>query len=199
MPVVFTTAAAVSKILAKHQQAPKLANVGVLLMVMPVAQGQVPVAAPAAAPEKWVRQLAVLRAENRQLRQALKGRAQAAAFLKMKSRGRFHYRPDFSQVAVGEDIFDLRKRPLARWCLHYLYRRKAFGARSALHFADDIDPHVRELSGRAPRGIRSVAKIDNYFNDPQKRLPKLRKLLIHYDEVSGKYYLETRLAAFDSI
>ena len=144
-------------------------------------------------PAKLAKQVAALRAENQRLRLALKEQSKAPLILNMKSRGRLHFRPDFGQLLVGDEYFDLRKRALARWCIRYMFRKKAFSARSALDFADDIDPAVRKLAKREARGIHSVAKIDNFFNDAKHILPKLRQLLIRYDPDSGKYFLDTRL------
>jgi len=105
--------------------------------------------------------------------------------------GRLEYREGFKDVWLGKEHFDLRGRTQARLCLEYLVAKQALTENSARHFADEIDPYVREKGGNCGRGKFSEIKIKQYFNDRKGRLPRLRSDLIRTVEGSGKYYLET--------
>lgn len=101
--------------------------------------------------------------------------------------GRLRYRAGFADVWLGDEHYDLRERKQARLCLEYLVDKKAFDVDSARHLVDEIDKYVRE-KGDFPKS--ADVKIDHYFTDREKRLPKLRKELIQSAGKNGKYYLK---------
>jgi hypothetical protein len=105
--------------------------------------------------------------------------------------GRLEYLDAFEDVWLGKEHFDLRGRTQARLCLEYLVAKQALTENSARHFADEIDPYVREKGGNCGRGKFSEIKIKQYFNDRKGRLRRLRSDLIRTVAGSGKYYLET--------
>jgi len=100
--------------------------------------------------------------------------------------GNFDYLTGFEDVWFNRQHYDLRGRDKARICLEYLVQKKAFLVRSARHFLNEIDPHVREQGDF----IRlSEIKIKDYFREPSGQLAKLRQALIRSAGKNGKYYL----------
>jgi hypothetical protein len=102
---------------------------------------------------------------------------------------RFRHTPEFDYVQVGEELFDLRRRRMAKACLQYLVAEKAFDDTSARHIANDIDPQVRKVCDSEPLKY-STPKIDNYFaNDRTGKLKRLRKELVRSAGKNGTFYL----------
>jgi hypothetical protein len=100
--------------------------------------------------------------------------------------GNFDYLTGFEDVWFNRQHYDLRGRDKARICLQYLVQKKAFQVRSARHFLNEIDPHVRKQGDF----IRlSEIKIKDYFREPSGQLAKLRQALIRSAGKNGKYYL----------
>ena len=113
-----------------------------------------------------------------------------AAEDKMVSLGRVKYLPGFNHILVDDEPYDLRERHQARLCLQYLIESEAFDADSARHFTKEIDPYVRS-HGNYPRS--ADPKIDHYFNDPEGKLPALRKALIQKSgRRDGRYFLKVK-------
>ena len=104
--------------------------------------------------------------------------------------GRIRYERGFNVVWVGGELFDLRERHKARLGLEYLVQKKAFDAKSARHFDEEIDRYVRTQDKLGPRGRFSDIKIDHYFNDSRNHLIKLRQALIRVVAGEKKYFLE---------
>ena len=108
---------------------------------------------------------------------------------RIQSIGRLGWRDGFREIWLGEEHYDLRRRPKARLCIEYPVAQKAFNADSAQHLVKEIDPYVREKGDY----LQSAAiKIDHYFYDRKGRLPRLRKELIPATaRRNGKFYLKT--------
>ena len=100
--------------------------------------------------------------------------------------GRLRYSPGFRDVWVGDTHYDLRERTKARLCLQYLVEMRAFDSSSARHLLDEIDPYVRKEGDFLPA---ARIKIDHYFNDRTKKLPRLRRDLIASAGRNGRYFL----------
>lgn len=97
---------------------------------------------------------------------------------------------DFMVVWVAGRRFNLRRRRLIRLCLAYLVEHKAFTPDTARDFKLEIDRQVRAVAN-LPRPANG--RIDDYFNDRDNELPKLRQLLIHEGTKPGSYYLKVQL------
>jgi hypothetical protein len=104
--------------------------------------------------------------------------------------GKLRYLPDFNDVWLDDEHYDLRSRQKARLCLQYLVENQAFDADSARHFTKEIDPYVR-THGNYPRS--ADPKIDHYFNDSDGKLPALRRALIQKSgRRDGRYFLKAK-------
>jgi len=101
--------------------------------------------------------------------------------------GMLKYLTGFKQVWIGSKVYDLQERTKARLCIQFMVESKAFGASSAVHLLDQIDPYVRR-QGNFPKA--ADIKIDHYFKDSKGRLSELRRRLIHSVRRSGRYYLK---------
>jgi hypothetical protein len=107
--------------------------------------------------------------------------------------GRLRYRAGFGEVWVGDELYDLRRRPKARFCLQYLFEKAAFDAASARHFEKQINPHVRKLSKLEPQPDYAEIKIHHYFNPSTGKIARLGRTLIRSaGRGSGRYFLNIR-------
>jgi hypothetical protein len=107
--------------------------------------------------------------------------------------GRLRYRAGFGEVWVGDELYDLRRRAKARFCLQYLFEKAAFDAASALHFEKQINPHVRKLSKLEPQPDYAEIKIHHYFNPSTGKIARLGRTLIRSaGRGSGRYFLNIR-------
>jgi hypothetical protein len=106
----------------------------------------------------------------------------------LRTIGRFKYGAGFKDVWLGDEHYNLRGRAKARICLQYLVQKKAFQVRSARHFLNEIDPHVRKQGDFI---LLQNIRIKDYFNDPDGRLQRLRQALVQPVGGNGKYYLKT--------
>lgn len=100
--------------------------------------------------------------------------------------GQLRYRPDFNDVWVGEQHYDLRERTKARLCVRYLVEHGAFEAATARHLVEEIDPFVRQHGNFLPT---ADIRIHHYFNDRNGPLTQLRKALIQSAGRQGRFYL----------
>jgi len=103
--------------------------------------------------------------------------------------GRLEYRPDFCEVWVDGQRFDLTTRMPARRCLQFLVEKQAFDEASARDFAE-IHAYVTEGFG----SVANEPKIHDYFNEAKGKLPRLRRELIKAVARSRRYYLEVMRA-----
>lgn len=106
--------------------------------------------------------------------------------------GRFRYRDGFDQVWVGDELYDLRRRAKARFCLQYLVKTQAFNAASGRHLEKEIDPFVREKCQLPPLPAMSKShlRIQHFFHDPSRKLSKLRVDLVKPAGRNGRFYLQ---------
>lgn len=98
--------------------------------------------------------------------------------------GRLEYRPDFGEVWVDGQRFDLTSRIPARRCLQFLVAKEAFDERRAREFAEIHAFVVEELGSMA-----NEPRIHHYFNDARRKLTRLRSELIKPVARTGRYYL----------
>jgi hypothetical protein len=103
--------------------------------------------------------------------------------------GNFHYLTGMEDVWLGGRHYDLREHKRARLCLICMAEANAVDEKSALHFLEQIDPHVRAQGKIDPLGKYSNIKIQDYFRDPTNEITSLGQLLIKAVGGNGKYYL----------
>jgi hypothetical protein len=107
--------------------------------------------------------------------------------------GRLRYTQGFMQVWLEGEVYDLRNRKKARYCIQYLVEHKAFTEQTARHLRDELDPYVRKQSGDLPPAAN--IKIQHYFTDTKdwrKRLQTLCKQLLRAAGRNGRYYLAVK-------
>lgn len=98
--------------------------------------------------------------------------------------GRLEYRPDFCEVWVDGQRFDLTTRVPARRCLQFLVEKEAFTEETAREFSE-IHAFVAEPLG----SMANEPRIHHYFNDAKRKLTRLRSDLIKPVARTGRYFL----------
>ncbi len=164
-----------SQILVKNKRSRKLAKLGVLLVVVPLALGRMSGLTQAGGikPAPKVKTVNVQETEPHA----------AAAHWEI---GKLRYLEDFSEVWVAGVHYDLRERPRIRLCIKYLVKHGAFTRRRARHLVTGIDKYVCQ---HGPYLRSADIKIDHYFKDHTGKFQTLRKALIHAAGRNRKYYL----------
>ncbi len=110
----------------------------------------------------------------------------------LRTIGRFQYGAGFRDVWLGGEHYDLRGRSKARFCLQYLVAKQAFDADSARHLENEIDPFVRKKCQLPPlpESAQSNIRIQHFFNDPSRKLTRLRRDLVKAAGRNGRFYLQ---------
>ena len=110
----------------------------------------------------------------------------------LRTIGRFQYRAGFKDVWLGGEHYDLRGRAKARLCIQYLVAKRAFAADSARHLETEIDPFVRKKCRLPPLpdSAQSNLRIQHFFNDPSRKLSRLRLDLVKAAGRNGCFYLQ---------
>ena len=106
--------------------------------------------------------------------------------------GRLQYGAGFNDVWFGGEHYDLRGRAKARFCLQYLVAKQAFDENSARHLEKEIDPFVRKKCQLPPlpESAQSNLRIQHFFNDPSRKLTRLRRDLVRAAGRNGRFYLQ---------
>jgi hypothetical protein len=106
--------------------------------------------------------------------------------------GRFQYAAGFWDVWLGGEHYDLRGRNKARLCLQYLVEQHAFDPASARHLETEIEPFVRKQCRLSPLpdSARTNLRIQHFFNDPSRKLSRLRRELVKAAGRNGRFFLQ---------
>ena len=164
-----------SQILVKHKQSKKLAKLGMLLLVVPLALGRM----------SGLTVTGGLKPAPKMKTVAAQGEWPKAAATQWKI-GKLLYLEDFTEVWVAGVHYDLRERPRIRLCLKYLVMRRAFSQKKARHLVSGIDAYVCKHGNY----LKSAdIKIDHYFKDHTGKFQTLRNELICSAGRNRKYYL----------
>ena len=109
------------------------------------------------------------------------------------SHGRLQWANDFKEIRLGGVLYDLAKRPKARFCIKFLMAWEACDEVSARNLETEIDPYVRAQAKMKPlpKASQGNLRIHHYFNTRNKKYNILCNELIK-SAGNGRFYLHTQ-------